>query len=249
MSSQDSNDNSDTISVSSDISTELFQIIRNNEKKKRGSKDEVSKSSSSDDSSHFTDLVSHVSDMKGDMHKILRLIHLLDKQATENKSRTHILQKEIDDLRSELGKISLDTESKSKPDSRRMSVASSNVSFSVDSSAEKSNTKSSDDSSFNFDTSSGKDDSTDEKSVPSESEVSEGKSIDSRSTVDSRSNGTETSASNTTSGTSFSSVCSKDEFDRFKVDVLALINDLAARLDHQIRVFSASMGGKRRIEK
>lgn len=251
---------SETMSTSSDISTELLQIIKDNDKRrnaktenrdensskpestesestesesvesthsketdKSSTFDNISKrfnisdelastsessetntsydSESDNSNSQYSSLITVVSDVKGDMHKILRLIDLIDKQANDNKSKTHLLQREINELRSELDKLS-------------GSGHGSKSSF--------------------FQTH--QTNNTNETSNSNETSNTDNTSMETSYT--------ETHCSNTLSN---SSVCSKDEFDRFKVDVMKLINNLAEKVDQQIRMFSSAFGGRPRI--
>jgi hypothetical protein len=229
--------------MSSSVSDELYDLIKKSEKKINNGKqnngsigsnsinskhfiEELVKNTESasaslsycntitDSDSQYSSIISVVSDVKCDMHKLIRIINILDNKANEYKNKTDSLEKDITLLKEELEKLSRETKSSFDIDSHKSSKLDSKSKF------------------FS---------SADEDSISASSiSSSSSKLLYSSKTGTNSCNSFYGSIDGSSIMSSIDS-CSRHEFLKFKNDVTETINKLASKVDSQIRTFSVSM--------
>ena len=221
----------DVVSTSSSESSEDSHDIKANRKKellrdlKNASKElekAIHKNNKLDDSSSQSNeteveqLVASLHDLKSDMSKVLKIIGNLDKMTTDNKTEADNIKKEVKKMKKNLG-------------------TSEATSFGED------NKKCKD----------GKDDATldtisevseDFEDVKGKHKINDDSSVCSQVTLETcdTKNSLNSSITKDTSSTS-ESVCSYDEFEKFKHDVLHMLEDLSKRVNDQMGILAGIM--------
>jgi len=243
--SSENTDHDDTTSTSATESSDDSRDIKADRKKellrdlKNASKElekAIQKNNKLDDSSSHSDeteveqLVASLHDLKSDMSKVLKIIGNLDKMTVENKNEAENIKKEVEKMKKNFngsevtsfadveenkkGKDNKDCKKDDKKDNKKDDVSLDTIS----------------EVSEDFENMKGKQKFNDNSSVYSQVTL---ETCDSNNSLNS-------SVTKNTSATS-ETVCSYDEFEKFKHDVLHMLEDLSKRVNDQMGILANIM--------